>query len=70
VVYDIERGTTAAGEDLLVPVFRKGEAVYAPPPASEARARAAAQLAALDPAVRRIERPEAHALRFETGPEA
>jgi nicotinate phosphoribosyltransferase len=48
------------GEDLLVPVYRAGELVYDVPSATAARARALAQLAALDPAVRRLRQPESY----------
>ncbi len=43
-----------SGEDLLVPIFRRGELVYQVPPLAEARARTERQLGQLDPGVRRL----------------
>lgn len=45
------------GEDLLVPVFRGGKRVYAPPPLAEVRARSGAQLARFHPGVKRFMNP-------------
>ncbi|HEY2032007.1 MAG TPA: nicotinate phosphoribosyltransferase [Myxococcales bacterium] len=47
----------ALSEDLLVPVIRKGETVYAQPPLEEVRARTQAQLAQLHPAIKRLVNP-------------
>jgi nicotinate phosphoribosyltransferase len=55
----------ASGEDLLVPVFQGGQCVYTPPTATEARARARGQLAALDPAVLRFDRPTPYRVGVE-----
>ncbi len=52
---EIPAGT--AGEDLLVPIFRRGRRVYAPPPLAEARARAGAQLARFHAGVKRFMNP-------------
>jgi nicotinate phosphoribosyltransferase len=47
----------AAGEDLLVPVFRRGKRVYHPPPLAEARARTKDQLGLLHAGVKRFLNP-------------
>jgi nicotinate phosphoribosyltransferase len=47
----------AEGEDLLVPVFRRGRRVYDPPPLAQARARTGAQLAGFHPGVKRFMNP-------------
>jgi nicotinate phosphoribosyltransferase len=47
----------APGEDLLVPVFRGGRRVYAPPPLGEVRARTGAQLARFHAGVKRFMNP-------------
>lgn len=46
------------GEDLLVPVFRAGDLVYAPPPVDAVRARAQAQLGQLDARTKRFLNPQ------------
>jgi len=53
-------------EDLLVPVFRRGQQVYAVPALSEARARTQAQLQRLTPGARRLSNPQ----RYLTGLES
>jgi nicotinate phosphoribosyltransferase len=53
----------APGEDLLVPIFRGGRRVYAPPPLAEVRARTGAQLARFHPGVKRFMNPH----RFPVG---
>ncbi|BDG02578.1 nicotinate phosphoribosyltransferase [Anaeromyxobacter oryzae] len=45
------------GEDLLVPVFRRGRRVYDPPPLDAIRARTAAQLAGFHAGVKRFVNP-------------
>ncbi len=50
----------ATWEDLLVPVFRGGELVYAEPPLAEIRARTQAQLARLHPGIKRLLNPHAY----------
>jgi nicotinate phosphoribosyltransferase len=45
------------GEDLLVPIFRRGRRVYDPPPLSESRARTGAQLARFHAGVKRFMNP-------------
>jgi nicotinate phosphoribosyltransferase len=52
---EIPAGTP--GEDLLVPVFRRGEQVYTPPPLGAVRARTGAQLARFHPGVKRFVNP-------------
>ncbi|HEY6005927.1 MAG TPA: nicotinate phosphoribosyltransferase [Anaeromyxobacter sp.] len=47
----------AAGADLLVPVFRGGRRLYAPPPLDEVRARTGAQLAGFHGGVKRFMNP-------------
>lgn len=47
-------------EDLLVPVFRQGRAVYAPPPASAARERTLQELARLPEGVKRLTNADAY----------
>lgn len=54
-------------EDLLVPVFRRGERVYDVPDATAARARAFAQLAQLDPSVKRLVAPYIYPVGIESG---
>jgi nicotinate phosphoribosyltransferase len=65
VVYDAELGGPREGEDLLVPIFRHGRLVYELPPLDAARARAAAQIAALPVDVKRIEGPAAYPVVVE-----
>ncbi len=52
-------------EDLLVPVFREGRAVYASPPISDIRQRSIAQLQSLPSHVVRIDRPEPYTVGLE-----
>ncbi len=47
----------APGEDLLIPVMRAGEPVYAPPSIEQARDRAQRQLASLHPGIKRLVNP-------------
>jgi nicotinate phosphoribosyltransferase len=54
-------------EDLLVPVFRGGRRTHDPPPASEARARTLAQLAALAPSSKRLRDPHEYPVGLEAG---
>jgi len=62
------RGVPAAeGEDLLVPVFRRGRRVYTPPPLSEVRARTLAQLAAFHGGVKRFVNPHRYPVGLERG---
>ncbi len=53
------------GEDLLVPVFRRGERVRHAPPLPEVRERAAAQLACLDPGRRLLDVPVPYPVLLE-----
>ncbi|MBX3393947.1 MAG: nicotinate phosphoribosyltransferase [Phycisphaerae bacterium] len=56
---------TAPHEDLLVPVFRGGECVYAIPPLSESRRVAAEQLASLHPSIKRFTFPHGYPVGLE-----
>jgi len=51
--------------DLLEPAFRAGERVCACPPLSEVRARAAEQIAALDPSITRFVNPHTYPVGLE-----
>jgi nicotinate phosphoribosyltransferase len=51
--------------DLLVPVFRRGRAVYTPPTAAEARVESQRQLAALDDTVLRLDQPQPYLVGME-----
>ncbi len=55
----------APGDDLLVPIFRGGRRVYAPPPLAEARARTGAQLARFHPGVKRFMNPHGFPVGLE-----
>jgi nicotinate phosphoribosyltransferase len=55
----------ATCQDLLVPVFRKGQSVYDPPSAADARCRAKSQLALLPEAVRCLADPETYPVWLE-----
>lgn len=57
----------APAEDLLVPVFRRGELVYREPELAAIRARTAAQLARLHPAIRRLLNPHTYPAGLERG---
>lgn len=56
-----------AYEDLLVPVFRGGKAVYPPPSIHEARQRTLAQLSKLHPTIRRFLNPHRYPAGLELG---
>jgi nicotinate phosphoribosyltransferase len=53
--------------ELLEPVFRGGECVYAPPPLADVRDRALAQLEQAGPAVRRFLNPHTYPVGLERG---
>lgn len=55
----------AAGEDLLVPVFRGGRQVYTPPSVHEVRERATRQVHLLHPTVRRLVNPHEYPVGLE-----
>ena len=62
------RKAIAAGseyEDLLVPVFRKGQRVYAPPAIDDIRERAARQLARFHPGIKRFANPHEYPVGLE-----
>lgn len=52
-------------EDLLVPIFRRGELVYEPPALPEIRARAQRQLARLHPTIKRLLNPHQYPAGLE-----
>jgi len=54
-------------EDLLVPIFREGRRVYQVPSLDATRLRAAEQLAALAPGVRRFVHPHRYPVGLEAG---
>jgi nicotinate phosphoribosyltransferase len=58
-----ERGTPH--EDLLVPILRRGELVYAPPSLHDVRRRAAEQMDKLHPTIRRLDNPHAYPAGLE-----
>jgi len=55
----------AEGEDLLVPVFRNGKCVYAPPDATAARARAQLQLEGFHAGIKRFVNPHVYPVGLE-----
>ena len=62
------RKAIAAGtpyEDLLVPVFRNGDAVYESPPLDRIRARARNQLACLHSGIKRFVNPHEYPVGLE-----
>ncbi|MHC4548532.1 MAG: nicotinate phosphoribosyltransferase [Planctomycetota bacterium] len=65
VIYDEALGGPAGGADVLVEVFRGGEAVYDVPPVEEARRRAREQVAALPETVRRLQDPATYPVHLE-----
>jgi nicotinate phosphoribosyltransferase len=62
-----ELPASTAGEDLLVPVFRRGRQVYRPPPLDEVRARTAAELARFHAGVKRFVNPHQFPVGLERG---
>jgi nicotinate phosphoribosyltransferase len=66
---DLTRRRTVADdapfEDLLVPIFRGGRRVYAPPPIEEIRARRAAQLGRFHDGVKRFVNPHQYPVGLE-----
>lgn len=58
-------GPGSAGEDLLVPVFRKGERVWEAPSLEAVRRRAREQLGRLPPEVRRLDDPDPYPVGLE-----
>lgn len=54
-------------EDLLVPVFRKGKRVYEPPPLSESRASAKAELERFHEGIKRLVNPHQYPVGLEKG---
>ena len=55
------------GEDLLVPIFRRGQLVYQAPTLPESRARAQQQLALLAPGIKRSVNPHQYPVGLERG---
>jgi nicotinate phosphoribosyltransferase len=71
-MYDIEDptrprdiGERDSHEDLLVPVFRQGKAVYNAPKTGEIRERAQQQMARLDPRSKRFLNPQIYPVGLE-----
>jgi nicotinate phosphoribosyltransferase len=62
---EIPAGTR--GEDLLIPIFRGGRRVYAPPPLADVRARTGAQLARFHAGVKRFMNPHQFPVGLERG---
>ncbi|RAJ95837.1 nicotinate phosphoribosyltransferase [Larkinella arboricola] len=56
---------STAFEDLLVPVFRKGQPVYTPPAIQAVRNRVQQQLARLHPSIKRFTNPHAYPVGLE-----
>jgi nicotinate phosphoribosyltransferase len=54
-------------DDLLVPIFRRGEKTYEAPSAAAARSRTHAQLASLDESVTRLDDPQPYLVGLEEG---
>jgi nicotinate phosphoribosyltransferase len=54
-------------EDLLVPIFRRGQLVYQPPPLDQVRARARQQMAMLHPGIKRFVNPHQYPVGLELG---
>jgi nicotinate phosphoribosyltransferase len=57
----------AAHEDLLVPVFRRGQVVYAPPSLEQTRGRVREQLGMLHPGITRFMNPHQYPAGLELG---
>lgn len=57
----------ASGEDLLVPFFHAGKAVFDPPAASESRQRALTEVEQLDASFKRLNDPETYPSGLEEG---
>ncbi len=57
----------AASEDLLVPIFRRGQLVYTPPALVEVRQRAQSQLAMFHAGVKRFVNPHQYPVGLELG---
>ena len=55
------------GEDLLVPIFRRGELVYTAPAPTDARERARQQLAMFHPGIKRLANPHRYPAGLELG---
>jgi nicotinate phosphoribosyltransferase len=62
---EIPSGADVHSEDLLVPVLRGGQPVADPEPIAALRARTLAELAALDPSVRRLTEPTRYPVALE-----
>ena len=62
-----QRSLPTAGEfeDLLVPIFRKGQSVYDPPSIHEARERTRSQLALCHSGIRRFVNPHQYPVGLE-----
>jgi nicotinate phosphoribosyltransferase len=60
-------GPDTPGEDLLVPVFRRGRLVYQQPPLNEVRTRVQQQLAFFHPGIKRAVNPHQYPAGLEVG---
>jgi nicotinate phosphoribosyltransferase len=58
-------GAESPGEDLLVPVFRRGRLVYQPPALTEVRERVRQQLALFHPGIKRTVNPHQYPVGLE-----
>jgi len=58
-------GKNIIAEDMLVPIFRKGELVYRPPPLAEVRARTLKQLEMLSASNKRLINPHSYVVGLE-----
>jgi len=58
-------GKNIIAEDMLVPIFRKGELVYRPPPLTEVRARTLKQLEMLSASNKRLINPHSYVVGLE-----
>nr|WP_255216326.1 hypothetical protein [Pseudenhygromyxa sp. WMMC2535] len=59
-------GGEAVAEDLLQPILRAGARVWTPPPITESRERALAELASLPAAVRDLDEPATYPVAIES----
>ncbi|GAB4397044.1 MAG: nicotinate phosphoribosyltransferase [Microscillaceae bacterium] len=60
-------GSGFQSEELLVPMFRKGQKVYECPPLKEVKARVAAQLSHFHPGIKRFVNPHTYPVGLEKG---
>lgn len=65
MIWDEAGGEHATPADLLVPVYRRGERVYDPPPLTAIAARAAEQMKTFDAGIKRLIDPDRYPVGFE-----